>query len=113
MPMAPSVDDHGMALSQIGNDAGEAAHDAGIVRQREPFLAPLSVAQPSAPRPVVAQPLVALGDTAADALLEAIRRGLAPGDPVARLLAHWPAPSVQAVAVPRAVREQARQPEPA
>ena len=32
------------------------------------------------------------------ALLDAIRRALVPGDPVAHLLASWPAPPVRAVA---------------
>ena len=69
-----------MALSQVGNAAGEAALDAGMPRQREPFV----------PRPTNAD----------DPLLEAIRRGLVPRDPVARLLALWPPPSsVRAVEV--------------
>ena len=34
----------------------------------------------------------------ADDLLDAIRRALVPGDPVARLLADWPAAPVRAVA---------------
>jgi len=68
-----------MALSQVGNAAGEAALDAGMPRQREPFV----------PRPTNAD----------DPLLEAIRRGLVPRDPVARLLALWPPPPARAVEV--------------
>jgi hypothetical protein len=113
-----------MALSQIGNAAGEAAHDAGTTRQREPFV-PVAVPVPTpvepppagatavartlAARALVARPVAAPDGTAADALLDAIRRGLAPSDPVATLLARWPAPTVRPVAVTR----PARQPEPA
>jgi hypothetical protein len=68
-----------MALSQVGNAAGEGAHDAGTTRHREP-----SVPQRSSD----------------DSLLEKIRRGLVPGDPIARLLAGWPAPPVRAVGHP-------------
>jgi hypothetical protein len=69
-----------MALSQVGNVAGEAALDAGTPRQREPFV----------PQPTNTD----------DPLLDAIRRGLVPRDPVARLLALWPPPSsVRAVEV--------------
>ena len=76
-----------MALSQVGNDAGEAAHDAGPPRQREPF----------APQRLDAD----------DSLLDAIRRTLAPGDPVARLLALWPPPPARPVRLPP-VRRDAR-----
>jgi len=75
----PVADGPGMALSQVGNAAGEAALDAGMPRQREPFV----------PRPTNAD----------DPLLEAIRRGLVPRDPVARLLALWPPPPARAVEV--------------
>jgi hypothetical protein len=68
-----------MALSQVGNVAGEAAHVAGVPRPREPFAAQRS---------------------SDDSLLDAVRRTLAPGDPVARLLALWPAPPAQAVGSP-------------
>ena len=66
-----------MALSQVGNAAGEGAHDAGSTRLREP----------SVPRRTDSD----------DSLLDAIRRALVPGDPIARLLAGWPAPPVRAV----------------
>jgi hypothetical protein len=66
-----------MALSQVGNAAGEGAHDAGTTRHREP-----SVPQRT---------------DSDDSLLDAIRRALVPGDPIARLLARWPAPPVRAV----------------
>ena len=36
-------------------------------------------------------------DDVADVLLDAIRRGLEPGDPVARLLAGWTVPPTRAV----------------
>ncbi len=39
-------------------------------------------------------------DDVADVLLDAIRRGLEPGDPVARLLAGWTAPPARAVTSP-------------
>jgi hypothetical protein len=69
----------GMALSQVGNAAGEAAHVAGVPRPREPFVPQRS---------------------SDDSLLDSIRRTLAPGDPIARLLALWPAPPAQAVGSP-------------
>jgi hypothetical protein len=59
-----------MSLSQLGSAAGGAVDAPG---RREPV-----VAQPTGPQPADA-----------DHLLEAIRRGLVPGDPVARLLAGW------------------------
>jgi hypothetical protein len=68
-----------MALSQVGNVAGEAAHAAGVPRPREPFAAQRS---------------------SDDSLLDAVRRTLHPGDPIARLLAAWPAPPAQAVGSP-------------
>ena len=127
-----------MALSQIGNAAGEAAHDAGASRQREPFVPHPAAPHPAAPQPAapptasparaavdgppvtppavartlaaraqVARPVEPSGATA-DLLLDAIRRSLAPGDPVARLLATWPAPAVRAVAVTRRTRHAER-----
>jgi hypothetical protein len=117
-----------MALSQIGNAAGKAAHDAGPSRQREPFVphpaapptasparpavdgppvTPPAVARTLAARAQVARPVEPSGATA-DLLLDAIRRSLAPGDPVARLLATWPAPAVRAVAVTRRTRHAER-----
>jgi hypothetical protein len=81
-----------MALSQVGNAAGEAALDAGTPRQREPV----------APR-----------RPADDHLLDAIRRGLSPGDPVARLLALWPPPPARAIQVSPARRPAGRLPGPA
>jgi hypothetical protein len=68
-----------MALSQVGNAAGEAAHVSGVPRPREPFVPQLS---------------------SDDSLLDSIRRTLAPGDPIARLLALWPAPPARAVGSP-------------
>jgi hypothetical protein len=68
-----------MALSQPGNAAGEAAK-TGTSRSREPLVPPPG--------------------TSDDSLLDAIRRGLRPGDPIARLLALWPRPAAQAVEVP-------------
>jgi hypothetical protein len=68
-----------MALSQVGNAAGEAALDAGTPRQREHCV----------PQPTNTD----------DSLLDAIRRGLVPRDPVARLLALWPPAPVPAVEV--------------
>ena len=103
-----------MALSQIGNEAGEAAHDAGSARQREPVAVltaalpvpsiPVAtpvgtesppdspaVARTRAARALAARPVAPPGGPVTDALLDAVRRGLAPVDPVARLLAAWPA----------------------
>lgn len=99
-----------MALSQIGNEAGEAAHDAGSARQREPVaVLPVpsipvatpvdavsppdspAVARTRAARALAARPVAPPGGPVTDALLDAVRRGLAPVDPVARLLAAWPA----------------------
>jgi hypothetical protein len=45
-------------------------------------------------------------------LLDAVRRGLAPGDPVARLLAAWPAPPARAIATHVVRRGPARLAEP-
>ena len=64
-----------MALTQVGNAADEATPVTDTIRRRE-ILVP--------------QQLTRHPDD--DALLEAIRAGLTPGDPVARLLARWPAP---------------------
>ena len=109
-----------MRLSQIGNAAGEAAHDAGSTRLREPAApvaaVPISadgsaVARTLAVRAVVARP-VGPPVPADDSLLDAIRRGLVPVDPVARLLAGWTAPPVRPVKVPPGV-PATRQPEPA
>lgn len=66
----------------------------------EPVPAPPAVARVAAARRLAARP-VTVGGAAAGDLLEAIRRGLVPVDPVARLLAGWPAPPVRAVAVAR------------
>jgi hypothetical protein len=68
-----------MALSHPGSAAGEAA-ETGTSRSREPLV----------PRP----------GTSDETLLDAIRRGLHPGDPIARLLARWPRPAARAVEVP-------------
>jgi len=62
-----------MSLSQLGS-AADGAVDAP--RRPEPAI-------PTVPQPTVPQP----GD--AERLLDAVRRGLVPGDPVARLLAAW------------------------
>jgi hypothetical protein len=61
-------DDPGMVLTQPGSAAGGAV-DA-------PQLPERAIPQPADP----------------DWLLDAVRRGLVPGDPVARLLAGWTAP---------------------
>ena len=68
-----------MALSQVGNAAVEAAHVAALPRPREPFVPQRS---------------------SDDSLLDSIRRALAPGDPIAHLLARWPAPPARAVGSP-------------
>jgi hypothetical protein len=73
-----------MALSQIGNAAVEAAHVTGVPRPREPFAPQRS---------------------SDDSLLDSIRRTLAPGDPIAHLLARWPVPPAQAVGSPPRRRE--------
>jgi hypothetical protein len=70
-----------MALSPVGNAADTPLRAAGTTRRRGP-----SVPQPAVPQPAVPRPVD--GD---DRLLAAIRRGLVPRDPVARLLAAWPA----------------------
>ena len=62
-----------------GIDADAAALDAGAPRPRVP---------------------AASHRTDPDSLLDAIRRALQPVDPVARLLALWPAPPVRAVGHP-------------
>jgi len=80
-----------MALSLIGSDAGEAAHDAGVSRHREPAVPQRTPSD----RP-----------TSDDSLLDAIRRALVPGDPIARLLALWPTPPVRAVRTSPARRPQ-------
>ena len=76
-----------MAQSQIGDAAGEAPADGS------------PVARTLAARALVVPRGVPHDSRADDTLLEAIRRGLVPVDPVARLLAAWPAPPVQAIAV--------------
>ena len=68
-----------MALSQLGNAAGEATLEVGTSRPGEPFV-------PRRPH-------------SDDSLLDAIRRGLRPGDPVALLLARWPRPAVRPIQV--------------
>ena len=77
-----------MSLSQPGSAAGGAV-DAP--RRPEP--------RPRVPQPTVPQPTD--GD---DHLLEAVRRGLDPGDPVAHLLAGWVALPARAVCTTRASR---------
>ena len=77
-----------MALSQVGSAADEAAPGAGTSRRREPSVSPRSVSPARIP----------LQTTADDQLLDAIRRSLTPGDPVARLLAGWTAPPARPVA---------------
>lgn len=70
-----------MTLTQLGSAAGAAAlARTEVPRQRTPVVAAERHAD-------------------ADSLLESVRRGLLPGDPVARLLARWPAPPVRAVEV--------------
>ena len=69
-----------MTLSQLGNAAGAAASDlVEVPRQRE-TVAPQ--------RNDLDHPL-----------LDSVRRSLAPGDPVARLLAGWPVPPARAIEV--------------
>jgi hypothetical protein len=70
-----AADGRGMAQTPIGNAADEASPVAETVRRREILV----------PQQLSRHP----GD---DALLEAIRAGLAPADPVAGLLTRWPAP---------------------
>lgn len=72
-----------MALFEIGSAAAEAAVDAS--RRGDT---------------VVPQRSLLPGDTP-DHLLDAVRRGLAPDDPVARLLAGWAPTAVPAVVIPR------------
>lgn len=75
-----------MTLLQPGSAAGTSALDSlAVPRQRAAVVAPQR-------------------DDNADSLLESVRRGLLPGDPVARLLARWPAPPVRAVEVHRSGR---------
>lgn len=70
-----------MALTQAGNAADETPSVAETTRRREILL----------PQQLSRHP-----DD--DALLDAVRAGLTPGDPVARLLALWPAPQARPVA---------------
>ena len=72
-----------MSLSQPGSAAGGA-----VDAPRRP--------EPAVPQPTVPQPTD--GD---DHLLEAVRRGLVPGDPVAHLLAGWVAVPARAVCTTR------------
>jgi hypothetical protein len=92
-----------MALSQLGNAADATVPAAGSPRRWGPSVPQPPVPQPPAPRS-------ADGD---DRLLDAIRRGLAPGDPVARLLASWPVPPARAVATSTTRRAPAPLPGPA
>ena len=62
-----------MSLSQLGS-AADGAVDAP--RRPEPAI-------PAVPQPGASQ------TSDAERLLDAVRRGLVPGDPVARLLAGW------------------------
>jgi hypothetical protein len=80
-PAPPSTDEKVMALSQVGSAADEATSVADTIRRREVLV----------PRQIARHP-----DD--DVLLEAIRRSLVPGDPVARLLAGWTAPPARPVA---------------
>lgn len=66
-----------MTLSEVGNAAGTSALDTALPQPRIPLHSVRSD----------------------DVLLDAVRRGLAPVDPVARLLAAWPAPPARPVAV--------------
>ena len=77
-----------MSLSQPGSAAGGA-----VDAPRRPES---TVPQPTVPQPTVPQPTD--GD---DHLLEAVRRGLEPGDPVAHLLAGWVALPARAVCTTR------------
>ncbi len=112
-----------MALSQLGNAADATVPAAGSPRRWGPSVPQPPVPQPPVPQPPVPQPPVpqppvpqppaprsADGD---DRLLDAIRRGLAPGDPVARLLASWPVPPARAVATSTTRRAPAPLPGPA
>lgn len=74
-----------MALTPVGSAADEADPVARTLERR-------------------AQHLVRHPDDTAEVLLAAIRRGLEPGDPVARLLAGWTAPPARAVTSPPARR---------
>ena len=67
-----------MALFEIGSAADEAAVD--VPGRRDPVV-------PQCETP--------------DHLLDAVRRGLVAGDPVARLLAGWPLAPAPAVGIPR------------
>jgi len=66
-----------MALFEIGSAAGEVAVDAP---GRRDTVVPQRSDNP-------------------DTLLDAVRRGLQPGDPVARLLASWPLTPARAVEI--------------
>ena len=75
-----------MALFEVGSAADEAAVDAPGRRD------------PAVPRCTKTP----------DHLLDAVRRGLLPGDPVARLLADWPPAPAPAVDIPRTRSATAR-----
>ena len=75
-----AADGTGMAHSPVGSAADEADSVTETIRRREVL---------------VPQQLARHPDD--DALLAAVRAGLTPGDPVARLLALWPAPPSQPV----------------
>jgi hypothetical protein len=74
----PFADVWCMSLSQLGSAAGGA-----VDAPRRPEPATPTVPQPTAQQPTAQQP------SDAERLLDAVRRGLVPGDPVARLLAGW------------------------
>ena len=87
-----------MSLSQPGSAAGGAV-DAP--RRPEPTVPQPTVPQPTVPQPTVPQPTVPQPTDGDDHLLEAVRRGLEPGDPVAHLLAGWAALPARAVCTMR------------
>ena len=80
MITAATADGVGMAQNTVGSAADEADPVAETTRRREILV----------PRQLTRHP-----DD--DALLAAVRAGLAPGDPVARLLASWTAPAARPV----------------
>ena len=75
-----------MALTQVGNAADAAADAAAAVST--PVAE--AIRRRSIPQQLARHP-----DD--DTLLAAVRAGLTPGDPVARLLALWPAPQARPV----------------
>ena len=80
MITAPAADGVGMAQKTVGSAADEASPVAETARRREILI----------PQQLTRHP-----DD--DALLAAVRAGLTPGDPVARLLASWTAPAARPV----------------